>query len=252
MKKNLGIAVALLSILFAMSLASTVNAENWGVSEGETYEWDVIEATEGYENFFFYNGTSIVPMGLNVTTGDVVKFTIEKLNTSDISGFSCRGTLEIGNITVENIDQSSIAGDLYLGSWYTSFEPGLISSIDWDTVKTNADDNLWDCTESGNSITFTQDSESTYGDTTWITSAEITYDKDTGVLTEGKTNVTTDIRIEPPMSSDISLTTDSIIIVTAISLELVVDEDEGTDWMLLGGIALAVAVVAILVVLIKR
>ena len=168
MKKNFVVVVALLSILATMSLASTVNAENWGVSEGETYEWDVTEATEGFQNLYFYNGTSPDPVGLNVTTDDVVKFTIEKLNTSDISGQSCRGTLEIGNITVENIDQSSIAGDLYLGSWYTSFEPGLISSIDWDTVKTNADDNLWNHTESGKSITFTQETESTWEDTTWI------------------------------------------------------------------------------------
>ncbi|MEX2739035.1 MAG: hypothetical protein Q6356_008205, partial [Candidatus Wukongarchaeota archaeon] len=68
---------------------------------------------------------------------------------------------------------------------------------------------------------------------------------------EGKTNVTTDIRIEPLMRSDVSLSTDSIIIVTAISLELV-EEDEGTDWMLIGAVAVAIVVVGILIVLLKR
>ena len=249
MKKHLGMVLALLSILATISLASTVNADNWGVNEGENYEWDVTEATEGYEEFNFWNSSN--RMGLKVVTGDVIKFTIEKLNTSDISGQSCRGTLEIGNITVENTDQATIAGALYLGSWYTSFEPGLVSSIDWDTVKTNADDNLWDYTESGNSITFTIETETPYPDETWYTSAEITYDKDTGLLTEGKTNVTSDIRIEVPMTNNAAFQSEiHEIIVTAISLELV-EEDE-YDWLVIGGIAVAIAVIAILVVLLKR
>ena len=233
MKKHLGMAMALLSILVTLSLANTVNAANWGVSEGDTYEWDVTEATEGCENLGFYNGTWPTGdlIGVKVVTGDVIKFTIEELNTSDTSGEACRGTLEIGNATIANTDQAGIAGALAFGA-FAFFQPGLISSTDWDTVKANADMVGWNYTESDNSITFEYKSVSVVLNQT----TSITYDMDTGLFTEGKSNVTS------------SWT--GPIIVTSISLDLV--EDEGADWMLIGAVTVAIVVVGILIILLKK
>jgi len=234
MKKHFGVVVALLSILATMSLASTVNAANWDVSVGDGYEWDVTEATEGYKNLTFYNGTYPTGnvIGVKVVTGDVIKFTIEELNTSDTSGEACRGTLEIGNATIANTDQASIAGALALGA-FAFFQPGLISSIDWNTVKANADIVGWNYTESGDSITFEYESESALLNQT----TSITYDMNSGLLSEGKSNVTS------------SFTGPTIV--TSISLKLV--EEEGTDWMLIGAAAAVIVIVlGVLFVLLKR
>ena len=168
----------LIFILTSISFNSVVAASNWRVEEGQTIEWEVVKCMKDLLWWWDPN-TGFVKV--NISARDTITLTFT--NVTEEEAYT---NFTIGNLTVQNVDLTTIGFNLAIGFW--PFSLSLVVQPVWDNITKAARENNMQIIEENASAVYLGlprhviifGNETVDGNKFYLV-----YDKVSGVLLEG-------------------------------------------------------------------